>query len=179
MVNMLLLPTTGQAMTKLALADIKCSFATLLIEVRKALEKKRVKVKDVRQFFLGFFEGECNFPKRASLSEIFESITSAKLWRYEHYDALQKVAESFLPKHPVIGLLTKYTDNLDSFYIVTSIIDFVDLSELEDGEEDEQLFSPKKYNRNYRKLMVELKLDRSVKFSDLKLKKVDEVWKGR
>ena len=165
-------------MTEAALAEIKGAFSSLIIVVRSALEKKRVKVKDVRQFFLGYFEGDCNFPKGANLSEIFESITSAKLWCYDHYDALQKVAESFLPKHPAVGHVTEYISKLAGFYVTTSIIDFVNLSELEDSEEDNHPFSPKKYNRSYRKLTVELKLDRSVKLSELTLVKVDEIWKA-
>ena len=52
-------PATGLAMTKSVLGEIKSAFASLLIEVRSALEKKRIKVKDVRQFFLGYFEGKC------------------------------------------------------------------------------------------------------------------------
>ena len=165
-------------MTKSALGEIKSAFASLLIEVRSALEKKRVKVKDVRQFFLSYFEGECTIPERASLSKIFESITSAKLWCYDHYDPLQRVAESFLPKHPAVGHVTEYISKLAGFNITTSIIDFVNLSELEDSEEDNHPFSPKKYNRSYRKLTVGLKLDRSVKLSELTLVKVDEIWKA-
>ena len=37
-------------MTEAALAEIKSAFSSLIIVVRSALEKKRVKVKDVRQF---------------------------------------------------------------------------------------------------------------------------------
>ena len=165
-------------MTKSVLGEIKSAFASLLIEVRSALEKKRVKVKDVRQFFLSYFEGDCNIPKRASLSEIFESITSAKLWCYDHYDPLQRVAESFLPKHPAVGHVTEYISKLAGFNITTSIIDFINLSELEDIEEDNHIFSPKKYNRSYRKLTVGLRLGRSVKLSELTLVKVDEIWKA-
>ena len=171
-------PVSGLAMTKSALVEIKSAFASLLIEVRSALEKKRVKVKDVRQFFLGYFEGKCTIPERANLSKIFESITSEQLWRYDHYDALQKVAEAFLPKHPAVGHVTEYISKLAGFNITTSIIDFVNLSELEDSEEDNHPFSPKKYNRSYRKLTVGLKLDRSVKLSELTLVKVDEIWKA-
>ena len=166
-------------MTKSALGEIKSSFASLLIEVRSALEKKRVKVKDVRLFFVGYFEGDCNIPKRASLSEIFESITSAKLWRYDHYDPLQKVAEKFLLTHPAVCHVTEYISKLAGFNITTRIIDFINLSELEDSKEDKNNpFSPKKYDQSYHELTVGLKLDRSVKLSELTLVKVDEIWKA-
>ena len=170
-------------MTKAALAEITSQFAALVIEVRKALEikvdTKDVEVKDVRQFLVDFFAGDCTIPKGADLCEIFESVSLAKLWRYDHHKPLQKLAEFCLPKeHPAVGHTTEYVKRYAGFCATTSLFSFVKLSELQDStlEEDNQIFSPKKYNRFYKKLTVELKLKKAL--SELTLKYVNELWES-
>ena len=64
---------------------------------------------------------------------------------------------------------------LSGFQATTRIIDFVKLSELEDPEEDNQIFSPKKYNRHYRKISFKLKLNRDI--SEMTLDYIDKLWK--
>ena len=169
--------STGQAMTEKALSRTKRHFSNLLVKVRSSLEANNSKVKDVRDFLVTYFEGECSIPKVSDLSEILESVTFAKLWRYDHYGPLEELAESFLPDDdPARALMTKYITQLSAFYATTRIIDFIKISEDDDLEEDDQIFSPKKYNRKYRKLTVKLKLQKDV--SELTLDFVHELWKA-
>ena len=124
-----------------------------------------------------YFEGECSIPNVGDLSEIFESLTSTKLWCYDHYGPLEELVEKFLPKDdPVRALMTDYISQLTAFYATTSIINFIKISKLDDAEEDNQIFSPKKYNRQYRKLTVKLKLKKKV--SELTLDFVHTIWKA-
>ena len=169
--------STGQAMTEKALSRTKRHFSNLLVKVRSSMEANNSKVKDVRDFLVTYFEGECNIPDVGNLSKIFESVTSAKLWRYDHYSPLEELAESFLPDDdPARALMTKYITQLSAFYATTRIIDFIKISEDDDLEEDDQPFSPKKYNRKYRKLTVKLKLQKNI--SELTLDFVHELWKA-
>ena len=170
-------------MTEKALVEIKSKFAAVVIKVRKALEikvdMKDVEVKDVRQFLVDLFTGECTIPKGADLCEIFESMSLAKLWRYDHYSPLKKLAEFCLPKeHPAVGLTTEYISRYAGFCATTSIFNFVKLSELLESDlpEDNQILSPKKDNRYYRKLTLKLKMKKTI--SELTLKYVNELWES-
>ena len=165
-------------MTETVLRKIKSRFSLLVIKVQSSMNSLKVDVKMVHQFLLTFFEGDCDIPDCADLSKIFNSITKAKLWRYDHYGPLEELAESFLPDDdPARAQVTEYKSQLTGFYATTGIIDFVKLNELEDREEiPDRIFSPKKYNNYYQKLTVELRLDRDV--SELTLDYVDKLWKA-
>ena len=167
-------------MTATALRKIKSRFSLLVIKVQSSMEKNKVKVTRLRQFLLNFFEGNCSIPDVTDLDKIFNTITEAKLWGYGNYGPLEELAESFLPEDdPARAQVTEYKSQLSGFYTTTSIIDFINLSEYGGPTEDEKLpFSPKKYSSYYHKLTVELKLDRSVKLSELTLDYVDKLWKA-
>ena len=112
--------STGQAMTEKALSRTKRHFSNLLVKVRSSMEANNSKVKNVRDFLVTYFEGECNIPDVGNLSKIFESVTSAKLWRYDHYSPLEELAESFLPDDdPARALMTAYVTQLSAFYATT------------------------------------------------------------
>ena len=181
MIIMLLLHTlTGQEMTETVLQKIKRQFASLQLEVRSAMETCKVKLSDVHQFFVSFFQSECCIPEAADLTKLFNIITEAKLWRYDHYGPLNELAEAFLPDdNPARKLVNEYKTKLSGFYTTTKIIDFIDLSELDDSEDDtQQAFLPEEYKKHYRKLKVTLKLDRKVKLSDMTMSYVDTLWKA-
>lgn len=163
-------------MTDAALSKIRRHFSHLVIKVRKSLEAHHIDAKDVRHFLLTYFEGSCSIPDIADMSKIFESMTTSKLWRYDHYGPLEELAEEYLPDDdPARIQMTDYLSQLSAFYATTTIIDFLRLSELEDTEEDNQIFSPKKYNRYYRKLEITLKLD---KIAEMTLDCMDKLWKA-
>ena len=169
--------STGQAMTKKALSRTKRHFSNLLLKVRSSMEANKIEVKDVRQFLVTYFEGECNIPEGYNLTKTFDCVTFAKLWHYDHYDPLEELAESFLPDDdPARALMTAYVTQLSAFYATTRIIDFIKISEDDDPEEDKQPFSPKRYNRKYRQLTVKLKLQKNI--SELTLDFVHELWKA-
>ena len=165
-------------MAKTALRKIKSRFSVLVIDVQSSMEDRKVKVKKVRQFLLNFFEGNCSIPKEDDLDTVFDTITEARLWRYDHYGPLEELAETFLPEDdPARAQVTEYKSQLTGFYATTGIIDFVKLNELEDREEiPGHVFSPKKYNSHYQKLAVDLRLDRDV--SELTLEYVDKLWRA-
>ena len=164
-------------MTKTALETIKRDFSCLLVDVRVALQALQIDVVNIRQFLVSFFQRDDCIPKSSDLTEIFNAISVAKLWHYDHYGPLKQLAESFLPEeNPARKRITDYRSQLSGFYTTTKIIDFIDLSDSEDYPQQE--FSPEKYKPHYHKLTLTLKLDRKVKLSDLTLKYVDTLWKA-
>ena len=166
-------------MTQTVIRKIKRQFASLQVEVRSAMEAQQVKVKDVHQFLVSFFQSECCIPEASDLTKLFNIITEAKLWRYDHYGPLKELAETFLPDgNPVRKLVSEYKDQLSGFYTTTKIIDFIKLSELDNSEDDTQEFSPERYNMYYRKLTVKLKLGWTIKLSDMTMSYVDILWKA-
>ena len=172
-------------MTRTILRKIKGQFASLQLEVRSAMEARRIKASDVHQFLVSFFQSECCIPEAPDLTKLFNIITEAKLWRYDHYGPLQELAEKFLPDdNPARKLVDEYKNQLSGFYTTTKIIDFIDLSEVDDSDDDsdddtQQALSPKKYNKKfYRELKVTLKLDRTIKLSDVTISYVDTLWKA-
>ena len=179
----------GQEMTQTILQKIKGQFASLLVEVRSTMEECQVKLKDVHQFLVTFFQSESCIRKPSDLTELFNIVTEAKLWRYDHYGPLKELAEKFLPddQNPARKLVNKYKDQLSGFYTTTKIIDFLDLSELDDSDVDsdddsqydtQQSLSLKESKKLYRKLKVTLKLDRKIKLSDMTMSYVDTLWKA-
>ena len=142
------------------------------------MQRNKINALDVHQFLVTYFEGECSIPEVPDFTKIFNAMTTTKLWRYDHYGALEELAESFLPEDDSArAQVTEYKSQLTGFYATTSIIDFIKLNELEDREEiPKRIFSPKKYNSHYEKLTVELRLNRDI--SELTLLYVDKLWKS-
>ena len=167
-------------MTQTVVLKIKRHFASLQVKVRSAMEAQQVKVSDVHQFLVSFFQSECCIPEAPDLTKLFNIVTEAKLWRYDHYRPLKELAEAFLPddQNPARKLVTEYNNQLSGFYTTTKIIDFIKLSELEDYEDDLQDFTPEKYKVHYRKLTLKLKLGFKVKLSDMTMSYVDTLWKA-
>ena len=170
----------GKEMTLTVLQNIKRQFAHLQIEVRSAMEACQVKLDDVHQFFVSFFQSECSIPEASNLTKLFNIITEANLWRYDHYGPLKQLAETFLPDdNPARKHVDEYKNQISGFYTTTKIIDFIDLSELDDsGNYTSQAFSPEDYKQHYHELRVTLKLDRKVKLSDMTMSYVDTLWRA-
>ena len=157
-------------MTKTTLETIKRDFSCLLVDVRVALQASHVDIVDIHQFLVSFFQRDDCIPKSSDLTEIFNAISVARLWHYDHYGPLKRLAESFLPEdNPARKRITDYRSQLSGFYTTTKIIDFIDLSDSEDHPQQD--FSPEKYKPYYHKLTLTLKLDRKIKY-------VDTLWKA-
>ena len=62
--------STGQAMTEIALRKTRSSFSDLVVKVRSSMETNNIKVKDVRQFLVTYFEGECDIPEGGDLTKL-------------------------------------------------------------------------------------------------------------
>jgi hypothetical protein len=141
------------------------------------MEARKIKVSDVHHFMVASFQG-CSIPETLDLTKLFNIITEAKLWRYDHYVPLQQLAQKFLHDDEQVRKDTSdYRDRLSGFLTTTKIIDFIKLSELDESEDGtEQPFLPEKYKKYYRKLKVKLKLDK--KITELTLSYVNTLWES-
>ena len=115
------------------------------------MEARNVKVSDAHQYLVASFQG-CSIPEAPDLTKLFNVITEAKLWCYDHYVPLQQFAQQFLHDDEQVKKDTsEYRDRLSGFLTTTRIIDFVKLSELDESEDGtEKPFLPEKYKKCYR-----------------------------
>ena len=157
---------------------IKGKFASLQLQIRLAMEARGIKVDDAHQYLLTSFQGDCHIPEAPDLTKLFNFVTKANLWRYDHYVPLQQLAQQFLHDDEKVRKDTSdYRDRLSGFLTTTRIIDFIKLSELDESEDDtEKPFLPEKYKKYYRKLKVKLKLDK--KITELTLSYVNTLWQS-
>lgn len=162
-------------MNETVLQRIKRQFAELQVKVRLAMEAHGVQVIDVHQYLISVFQGVCSdIPEASELTKLFNFVTKSQLWRYDHYVPLKEFVIAFLPAdHPAREHVIKYQSQYSGFLTATKIIDFINLSELEDCKDDK---SPLEVD--YDKLAVTLKLGRKVKLSDLSMSYVDELWRA-
>ena len=83
--------------------------------------------------------------------------------------------------------MSEYKDQLSGFFVTTKIVDFIDLSEFDDSEDNsdadsgregdnQQLLSSKESKKLFRKLKVKLRLDRTTKLSDMTMSYIDSLW---
>ena len=177
-------------MNQTVICKIKRQFASLQVEVQAAMETRHVKVSDVYQFLVSFFQSEHCIPEAPDLTKLFSIVTEAELWRYDHYGPLRELAETFIPDDwdPARKLMNKYKDQLSGFFVATKIVDFIELNDPDDDssdnsnddseDENQQSLSRKEYKKLYRELKMILKLDRTIKFSDMTMSYIDTVWKS-
>ena len=168
----------GQEINRNILQMIKGKFASLQLQIRLAMEARSVKVGDAHQYLVTSFQGDCRIPEAPDLTKLFNFVTEANLWRYDHYVPLQQLAQQFLHDDEQIRKDTsEYRNRLSGFLTTTRIIDFVKLSELDESEDGtEKPFLPEKYKKYYRILKVKLKLDK--KITELTLSHVNTLWQS-
>ena len=167
----------GQEITRNILQIIKSQFASLQLKVRLAMEARNVKVSDAHQYLVASFQGY-GIPEAPDLTKLFNIVTEAKLWRYDHYVPLQQLAQQFFHDDEQVRKDTSdYRDQFLGFLTTTRIIDFIKPSELDESEDGtEKPFLPEKYKKYYRKLKVKLKLDK--KITELTLSHVNTLWQS-
>ena len=168
------------------LESIKSRFASLQLKVRKAMEAQLIKVDDVHQFLVSFFQSNCRIPEVPDLTKMFNFLSETKLWNYNSYGALKKMVEEFIPNNGSVNQsMTDYREKLPSYFATIKIIDFVnpledDNSEVNfEDESDEHIqltFSPKQYKPKFGKLRIRLKLEK--KLTEITLAHVNTLWQS-
>lgn len=164
-------------MKQLNVEEIMAQFSSLLLDVQIALETKQVKVLHVRQFFNGLFQEEDYIPCSSEISEIFDALTSKKLWTYQHYSPLEKVVDRFLPSDTKIkGLIRVYKGHLSGYFVTKRLIDFIKGANLPLAD-SHNTFSLDKYctQKHYRGLKAVLQID-GRRISELSLMYVSKLW---
>ena len=152
------------------------------------MEAQLIKVDDVHQFLVSFFQSDCRIPEVPDLTKMFNFLSDAKLWNYNSYGALKKMVEEFIPHDGSVNQsMTDYREKLPSYFATIKIVDFVDPLEDENSEEDfdsedesdkdtQLTFSPKQYKPKFGKLKIRLKLEK--KLTEITLAHVNTLWES-
>jgi hypothetical protein len=156
--------------------EIKGRFSVLVTSVRYALEANNVQIDDVYQTLTDILDlGIDNSIPRTNLAEIFTAVSNKKLWDYKHHSPVER-----LVNHCLCGLniseVKKYKEHLSGFYVATKLIDFIQISDLDDDTEMESNEISLR-NYDYKSLKVKLKL-KNRRISELSLKYVQDLWKS-
>ena len=154
-------------------------FSTLLDKVQFALQANQVSVDRVRHFLIRYFRSSAWAQKISNLGELFDAVSVAKLWNYDHYGPLEEVIKQLLPNDSTVEkLIPEYRSQLNSYYTATKITDFIKQSNIEAAayqDPDEPLAVHDYSFEDYRRLKVKLNLPESRKVS---LSHVDQLWRS-
>ena len=166
----------GVEMIRSNVEEIKAVFSSLLLSVQSALELES-SADNVRQFMISFFEYD--FPKTMDIKELFAAVTLNRLWDYQHYSPVERLANHLLQSDQGLqDLIKTYKACLSGFYLTTKLIDYIEYQNLSADNSDEECDqpSPKLTTKQYRKIKVVLQLERKV--SQLSLEYVVKLWKS-
>ena len=149
-----------------------------------ALQSSSASVKEVYSFLVRCFSRDDWIQNPSSFDQLFNALSVAKLWNYDHYGPLEEIMKNFLPNNATIKrLVSEYKSHLSGFYTTTKIADFMKVhrSKFEDTEQlqDPQESLPvESYTlKDYRRLKLTLNLGQR-KLSALTLSYVDELWRS-
>ena len=161
---------------------IKAKFSSLSYAVQLALQSSPASVNEVYSFLVRCFSRDDWIKNPSNFDQLFNALSVAKLWNYDHYTPLEEITKKFLPDDTAIKkLVSEYKSHLTGFYTTTKIADFIKVhsSKFEDTEQDPQKLLPvDTYTlKDYRRLKVTLNLGQR-KVSALTLSYVDELWRS-
>ena len=127
-------------------------------------------------FLRTFSPGEC-IPESCDIHEIFEALTSNKLWDSWNYLPLKKIVEGFAADdQELASWIDTYKQDLKSYKVTTRLIDRISVAESDsnvDESEEEEHDKPARYDKRfYRTLSLKLK----TKFTDQTMEYIDDLW---
>ena len=153
-------------------------FSSLLDKVQSALQSNQVSVDRVRHFLIRYFRSDLWVKKSTDHGELFDAVSVAKLWNYNHYGPLEEVIKQLLPNDSTVKkLISEYKSQLNGYYTATKITDFIKQSKIEAAyqDPDEPLALCHFSFEDYCKLKVKLNLPEGRKVS---LSHVDQLWRS-
>ena len=160
---------------------IRGQFSSLLDKVQSALQANQVSVDRVRHFLIRYFRSDIWVKKASDLGELFDAVSVAKLWNYDHYGPLEEVIKQLLPSDSTVKkLISEYKRQLNAYYTATKITDFIKRSKIEAAYQDpDQPLAVRDFSfEDYRKLKVKLNLPEGRKLSAVTLSHVDQLWRS-
>ena len=116
--------------------------------------------------------------KKKKKKKLFDAVSVAKLWNYDHYGPLEEVIKQLLPNDSTTKkLISEYKSQLNGYYTATKITDFIKQSKIEAAYQDpDEPLAVRDFSfEDYRKLKVKLNLPEDHKVS---LSHVDQLWRS-
>ena len=103
---------------------IRGHFLYLLDKVQSVLQTNQVSVDRVHHFLIRYFRSDLWVKKTSDLSELFDAVSVAKLWNYDHYGPLEEIVRQLLSSDSTAKeLMSKYKSQLNAFYTAMKITD--------------------------------------------------------
>ena len=161
---------------------IRGQFLSLLDKVQSALQENLVSAGKVRQFLTRYFRSSIWVKMNSDIGEIFDSVSVAKLWNFDHYGPLEEVVKQLLPSDSnAKKLVVEYKNQFNAYRTATKITDYIKQSKIEVAtlqDPDEPLAVHNLSFMDYRKLKMKLELPVFRKLSAVTLSDVDELWRS-
>ena len=158
---------------------IRGHFLYLLDKVQSALQTNQVSVDRVRHFLIRYFRSDLWIKKTSDLGELFDAVSVAKLWNYDHYGPLEEIIKQLLPSDSTAKeLISEYKSQLNAFYTAMKITDFIKQSKIElvAYQDPNEPLAVRDFSfEDYRKLKVKLNMPECQKLS---LSFVDKLWRS-
>ena len=138
------------------------------MKICRKLEGKQINLKDLHTFLTSYFSpGHC-IPHSGDIHEIFETISSNKLWDYWNYLPLKKIVEGFAADdEEIASWIEDYKQDLKSFKVTTKLFECIANASSNDKKPSEK--PPREY---YQKISIKL----GAKVTDRSLEYIDDVW---
>ena len=166
----------GNALDKENFKKIREQFTSLLVDVRVALQNLSVDVENVHHYLVALFErGDC-IPNTSNLTDIFEAVSVARLWRYDNCGPLESLASKFLPAGDLrLQLISEYKAQLSHFMSMTRIIHHIREKPWVLDSEDDCIGVSQSYDHLHE---LKVKLMPKRRISELTLEYVDTIWRS-
>ena len=162
---------------------LRGQFSYLLDKVQSALQTNQVSVDRVRHFLIRYFRSNAWAQNISDLGELFDAVSVAKLWNYDHYGPLEEVIKQLLSNDSNIRkMMSEYKHQLNAYYTATKIFDFIKQSTIEPTvafqDPNEPIAVRDLSFEDYRKLKIKLNLPAGRKLSAVTLSYVNQLWRS-
>ena len=140
----------------------------MLLKVCRKLGEREINAKDLHIFLISCFPpGEC-IPRSADIHEVFEAITSNKLWDSWNYLPLKRIVEGFAADdQELASWIEAYRQDLKSYKVTTKLFECI-----ADASSNGNKPSEKPPTEYYQKISIKLE----AKVTDRSLEYIDDVW---
>lgn len=164
---------------KESLANIRASFAALVTRIVGKLKKKDIDESAFRLYIINLFSPGDIVSHTTSIAEICECLSRHRLWDYNTYHPVEKIATMFANGDDELkGWISDYKSELAAFKATTKIATFI-----KECDEDDDIADPDqtiqenlaRYDKRYcRKLTIKLK----ARVTEQTLVYIDEFWRS-
>ena len=154
------------------IVEIKSRFSALLSNVRSALERKGVRLENVRQYLIDLFR-DLDSSLATSFDDLFQCMSQKGYWSYQDHSPVRSLIRNFFSKHDsLMKDYQHYVQYLNGYYATIKLIPYINLS----TEESSSVLPLSSYTpEQYGRLKVVLDIPNR-KLTELSMAYVQDMW---